>query len=468
MMNDTATSAVSRRTFLKTSAALAAGAALGAHRLTAAAVAPLILPGHARGADGQVAASNRINLAFIGTGRQVFYANLPMFLASTDVQVVAVCDVDRWRADQARQKVEATYAEAAPSGNYKGCAVYEDFREVLARPDIDAVMISTPDHWHAYMAIAAAKAGKDVALEKPISLSLTEGRAIATAMKQHGRIFRTDTEVRTQPYFHRLCQIVRNGRIGQVQRVMVTVPKNPDPIDGIPAPMPVPADLNYELWQGPAPEHPYTQQRVHYPRGGLAFVAGQNPGWFQITDYNLGNINNWGDHMLDITQWALGTERSGPVEVSGRAEFPSNSLWDVPRNFVVRYRYANGIEVDYTDAGRASVRIEGTEGWIEHTWFKSDGFKAHDPALLKWKPGPSDITLPLADEKEDFISCVKSRRETIIPAEIGHRDASMAQIAYIAARLDTKLRWDPVAEKFPGNDEANAMLSRPMRAPWKI
>lgn len=468
MMNETATSAVSRRTFLKTSAALAAGAALGTHRLTVAAVAPLILPGRARGADGQVAASNRINLAFIGTGRQMFYANLPMFLASPDVQVVAVCDVDRWRADQARQKVEAAYAEAAPSGNYKGCAVYEDFREMLARPDIDAVMISTPDHWHAYMAIAAAKAGKDVALEKPISLSLTEGRAIATAMKQHGRIFRTDTEVRTQPYFHRLCQIVRNGRIGQVQRVMVTVPKNPDPIDGIPAPMPVPADLNYELWQGPAPEHPYTQQRVHYPRGGLAYVADQNPGWFQITDYNLGNINNWGGHMLDITQWALGTERSGPVEVSGRAEFPSNSLWDVPRNFVVRYRYANGIEVDYTDAGRASVRIEGTEGWIEHTWFKSDGFKAHDPALLKWKPGPSDITLPLADEKEDFISCVKSRRETIIPAEIGHRDASMAQIAYIAARLDTKLRWDPVAEKFPGHDEANAMLSRPMRAPWKI
>lgn len=435
---------------------------------TAAVVGPLILPGRARGADGQIAASNRINLAFLGTGRQVHYANLPMFLASADVQVVAVCDVDRWRADQARQKVEAAYGAAAPGGTYKGCAVYEDFREVLARRDIDAVMISTPDHWHAYMAIAAAKAGKDVALEKPISLSLAEGRAIATAIKQHGRIFRTDTEVRTQPYFHRLCQVVRNGRIGKVQRVIVTVPKSPAPIDGSPAPMPVPADLNYELWQGPAPEHPYTQQRVHYPRGGLAYVADQIPGWFQISDYNLGNINNWGGHVLDITQWALNTERSGPVEVSGRAEFPTGSLWDVPRNFVVRYRYASGIAVDYTDAGRASVRVEGTEGWIEHTWFKSDGFKAHDPALLKWKPGPGDISLPLADEKEDFISCVKSRRETIIPAETGHRAASMAQIAYIAARLDTKLSWDPVAERFPGHDEANAMLSRPMRAPWKI
>ncbi len=262
------------------------------------------------------------------------------------------------RADQARQKVEAAYAATAPSGSYKGCAIYEDFREVLARPAIDAVMISTPDHWRAYMAIAAAKAGKDVALEKPISLSLCEGRAIANAMKQHGRVFRTDTEVRSQRYFHRLCQIVRSGRIGQVQRVIVTVPKSPELIDGFPALMQVPADLNYELWQGPALENPYTHQRVHYPRGGLGYVAGENPGWFQITEYNIGNINNWGGHMLDITQWALGTERSGPVEVSGRAEFPSNSLWDVPRDFVVRYRYANGVEVGYTDAGRASVRVE--------------------------------------------------------------------------------------------------------------
>ena len=435
-------------------------------RLGAAAVlAPLILPGRAR---GTVTASNRINLAFIGTGRQVAYANLPMFLASPEVQVVAVCDVDRWRAEQARQRVDAAYAQAAPSGTYRGCSVYEDFRDVLARPDIDAVMISTPDHWHAAMAVAAARAGKDVALEKPISLSVAEGRAITNAMAQHGRVFRTDTEVRSQPYFHRLCQIVRNGRIGQVRRLVVTVPRSPEPIPGFPEPMPVPADLNYELWQGPAPERPYTQARVHHPRGGLAYIAAESPGWFQISDYNLGNINNWGGHMLDIAQWALGTEHTGPVEVSGRAEFPTDSLWDVPRNFVVRYRYANGVEIDYTDSDRASVRVEGSEGWIENTWFRSNGFKAHDPALLKWKPGPGDLALPLADEKDDFIACVKSRRETIIPAEVGHRAASMAHIAYIAARLDTTLRWDPVTETFPGRPEANALLTRPARAPWAV
>jgi len=318
------------------------------------------------------------------------------------------------------------------------------------------------------MAVAAARAGKDVALEKPISLSVMEGRAIANAMKQYGRVFRTDTEVRSQPFFHRLCQIVRNGRIGQVRRLVVTVPRSPEPIAGFPAPMPVPSGLNYELWQGPAPDRPYTQARVHHPRGGLSYAAGESPGWFQISDYNLGNINNWGGHMLDIAQWAMGTEHTGPVEVSGRAEFPTDSLWDVPRNFVVRYRYANGVEIDYTDSDRASVRVEGSEGWIENTWFRSNGFKAHDPALLKWKPGPGDLTLPLADEKDDFIACVKSRRETIIPAEVGHRAASMAQIAHIAARLDTTLRWDPVAEIFPGHSEANALLSRPARAPWAV
>jgi predicted dehydrogenase len=446
---------VSRRSFLRRTA-------------LAACAAPFIVPGRALGAAGSVAPSNRINLGFIGTGRQVFYANLPMFLAQADVQVVAVCDVDRWRVERARDKVHEAYAETRASGTYQGCAVYEDFRQLLARPDIDAVMISTPDHWHAVMAVAAARAGKDVALEKPISLTLTEGRAIVTAMQQHGRIFRTDTEVRSNPRFPRLCEIVRNGRIGKVHRVIATVPKNPDPIAGYPAPMPVPPELNYELWQGPAPAHPYTQQRVHFPQGGLGYIAGQNPGWFQITDYNLGNINNWGGHMLDITQWALDTERTGPVEVSGRAEFPKNSLWDVPRNFEVRYRYANGIEVQYTDSGQASVRVEGTEGWIENTWFKSDGFKASHPDLLKWKPGPGEITLPMVDEKEDFIAGVKGRRETIIPAEVGHRAASMAQIGYIAAKLGGKFKWDPAKEKFPDSDEANRLLSRPLRGPWVI
>lgn len=436
--------------------------------LTAPLVAPLILPGRVLGANGARRPSDRINLGFIGTGRQVFYANLPGFLHSNEVQVVAVCDADRWRMEQAREVVNAHYADHRPSGTYHGCAMYEDFRDLLARPEIDAVMISTPDHWHAVMAVAALRAGKDVALEKPISLTLREGRAIVDACRQHGRVFRTDTEVRSNLYFTRLCELVRNGAIGRVQRVIATTPKSPEPIPGVPPPMPIPTELNYELWQGPAPEHPYTLKRVHHPRGGLAYKADENPGWFQITDYNIGNLNNWGGHVLDITQWALDTERTGPVEVEGRATFPTGSLWDVPRDYEIRYRYASGVEVEFRDAGPASVRVEGSSGWVENTWFKSDGFKASDPKLLKWKPGAGEIALPVLNEKDDFVACVRSRKETLIPAEIGHRAASMAQIAYIAAKLQTKLRWDPVAEQFPGNDAANRLLARPLRGPWQL
>jgi predicted dehydrogenase len=448
-------SPLSRRTFLR-------------HAAATAVVAPLIAPSRVLGANGNVAPSNRINIGFIGTGRQVFHANLPAFLWYKDVQVVAVCDVDRWRMERAREKVEEAYGEARASGTYRGCHVYEDFRELLARPDIDAVMISTPDHWHAVMAVAAARAGKDVALEKPIALSLREGRAIVTAMAKHRRVFRTDTEVRSNPRFPRLCEIVRNGAIGRVQRVLVSVPKDPRPIAGVPPPMPIPPDLNYELWQGPAPERPYTQQRVHHPRGGLAYLPGEMPGWFQITDYNLGVINNWGGHVLDITQWALDTERTGPVEVEGHGEFPTDTLWDVPQSFDVRFRYANGIEVEYRNEGRATVRVEGTDGWIENTWFKTDGFKASRPELLTWKPGPGELALPSVNEKDDFLACVRSRRETIIPAEIGHRASSMAQIGYIAARLGGRFKWDPAAERFPDSDEANKMLERPLRGPWTL
>lgn len=444
----------SRRSFLRQ--VLAAGAA------------PLVLPRHVLGSGGTPSPSRRINLGFIGTGQQVFFANLPAFLAAPEVQVVAVCDVDHWRLEQARDKVHATYAGAAPSGTWKGCALHRDFRQLLARPDIDAVMISTPDHWHAVMAVAALRAGKDVALEKPISLTLREGRAIADACTRHGRIFRTDTEVRSTPFFTRLCEVVRNGGIGRVQRVIATTPKSPLPIPGFPAPMPVPADLDYDLWLGLAPEKPYTLQRVHHPRGGIAYKADEMPGWFQIDDYNIGNLNNWGGHVLDITQLALGTERSGPVHVDARAEFPADSLWNVPRNYDVRFRYDSGVEVEFRDTGKPSVRVEGTDGWIENTWFQSGGFRASDPALLRWKPGPGDLAILAVSEKEDFIAAVLNRRETLIPAEVGHRTASLGHLAYISARLATPLRWDPQTEKFPDNSSASRLLDRQRRAPWTL
>lgn len=438
-----------------------------AMKASGALAAPLILPARVLGAGGAVAPNSRINIGLIGTGRQAFYANLPWFLAVADTQVVAVCDVDSWRMDQAKTKVEAYYAAKSPGGAYQGCAAYSDFRELLARKDIDAVMISTPDHWHAYMAVEAAKAGKDIALEKPISLSVREGRAIAEAVKRHGRVFRTDTEVRADGKFVQLCQVARNGRIGQVKRVLAGVPRESAPLAHYPAPMPVPPELNYELWQGPAPARPYTELRVHPGKGALA-SAFQRPGWMTIRDYSLGVLLNWGTHLLDIVQWALNTERTGPVEVEGCGEFPKDNLWDVLQRFEVRYRYANGVEVIYTCAGRPFVRVEGSEGWIENTWFQENGFTASQESLLRWKPGPNDLQFPRLTEKQDFVNCIKSRQETIIPAEIGHRTASMCQIGHIAIQTGARLQWNPETERFATHEEANRLLTRPHRSPWQV
>lgn len=467
----------SRRTFIK--------------KLLAVSVAPLVVPPRVLGRANTIAPNSRINLAMIGTGRQVFYSNLPWFLWSKDVQVVAVCDVDAWRVDQARQVVEASYANVSGTGAYTGCATSRDFREVLARGDVDAVMISTPDHWHAHMAVAAAEAGKDIAIEKPISLCVKEGRAITDAVKKNGRVLRTDTEVRACKPFHQLCQVVRNGGIGGVRRVLASVPKDPPPLDVWPATQPVPPELDYDLWLGPAPERLYTEKRVHYRQTGLDYTCGKPPGWMNILDYSLGVILNWGTHILDITQWALDTECSGPVEVEGHGRFPKHNLWDVLQaasrgadrrairfskhnlwdvlqEFKVRYRYTSGVEVIYTNGGMPCVRVEGTEGWIEYTWFKDNSFKASSPSLLTWKPGPNDITLPCVGEKEDFVSCVRSRNQPIITAEIGHRAATMCQIGHIAASFGNKLKWDPMAEQFIGSDAANALLTRPYRASWPL
>jgi predicted dehydrogenase len=187
-----------------------------------------------------------------------------------------------------------------------------------------------------------------------------------------------------------------------------------------------------------------------------------------ITDYSQGVILNWGTHILDIVQWVLDTERTGPIEIEAEGEFPKDSLWDVLQRFEVRYRYASGIDVTYSNAGRAFVRVEGTDGWIENTWFQSDGFIASTPELLKWKPEPGEVRFPLISEKQDFVNCIKSRKETMIPAEIGHRTASMCQLGHIALRTGAKLKWNPDTERFDGHAEANRLLLRPQRDPWAV
>lgn len=420
---------------------------------------PTLVPRQVLGQPGVPAANSRLDIGMIGTGRQAFHANLLPFLVSPDTRVVALCDVDAWRLERTRQKVVDHLSVTGPAAATT-CFVTRDFRELLARPDVDAVMISTPDHWHAYMAIAAAKAGKDVALEKPITLSVREGRAISDAMTRYARIFRTDTEVRFANEFRLACELVRNGRIGRLQRVEAGVPREqpalpPPPVE------PVPAGLDYRNWLGPAPERAYSEARVH-PRENLA----GRPGWMQIQDYSLGMILNWGTHLLDIVQWANGTERTGPVEVEGQGTAPSGMLYDVLQGFDVRYRYANGVELSYRMAGRPYVRFEGSEGWIESEWWKP--MQASRESLLKEKPGPGELQLPLVNEKLDFIQGVKSRKETLIPAEVGHRTATLCHLGWIAIGVGKRLRWDPEREQFTNSDEANALLARPCRDPWTL
>ena len=407
---------------------------------------------------GAAAPSNRITIGMIGMGRQARHTNLTPFLLSPDAVVVAVCDVDRWRLDNAKQSVDEGY------GN-NDCTAYRDFRELIARDDIDAVMVSTPDHWHVPIALAAVRAGKHVSCEKPLTLSIAEGRLLADAVREAGVTFRTDSECRSHPDMHRAAELVRNGCLGALQRIVVTVPKG-DEAGGSAEPMPVPEELDYELWVGPALMHPYTLDRVH------PVQAYTRPGWMRCRDTCEGMVTNWGTHLLDVAQLAHNSERTGPVEVEGTGTYPApdSGLWNVLLNFQARMRYADGVEVDYRIAEAPYVRFEGETGWIQSTWFPGGdlkaGLTASSDELLQTELGDDAIRIPRREDKEDFIYGIKTGEPTMADAEIGHRTCSMGQLAHIAIQVGRKLEWDPGAERFRADDEANAMLTRPIRGDW--
>ena len=392
-------------------------------------------------------------------GRQAYYSNLKSFLAASDVQVVAVCDVDTWRLDNARKAVEEHYGKERAAGAFRGCSVYKDFRELLDRPGIDAVMISSPDHWHVPMAIAAAKAGKDICCEKPLTLSIAGGRALSDTVKRYNRVFRTDSEFRSHACFQRACELVLNGRIGKVHTIRTGVPAGD--VGGKAEPeMPVPDELDYEMWLGPAPYAPYTLNRVH-PRQSYS-----RPGWMRVPDYCEGMVTNWGAHLNDIAQWGNGTDRTGPVEVAGSGKYPRDGLWNVLLSFELEYKYADGVKLFY-NISQPHVRFEGSAGWIQAD-YNDRSLKAEPASILKSPIGPDEIHLPLKSEKRDFIDTVKTRGQTLADAEVGHRTNSLCQIGHIAIQLGRKLRWNPEAEKFINDDPANRLLSRPMRSPWRL
>lgn len=439
----------SRRRFLRRTAALAGGAF----------TAPMLAPGSVFGADGTVAPSNRITVGFIGTGRQATYANIPGFLREPDAQAVAVCDVDRWRLEQARQLVEQTYAKKTPAGTFRGCAAFSDWRELLARKEVDAVMISTPDHWHVPMAVTALRAGKDVACEKPLTRSIAEGRLLSDLVKRTGRVFRTDSEFRSNKTMHRAAQLVRNGTLGKLQRIVTRTPKDPTLA---PQPeMPVPEELDYAMWQGPAVRRPYTVQRVH-PRHDTK----GRPGWLCIRDYADGMMANWGAHLNDIALWAADLDHTGPVAIEGTGTYPPpGNLWDVIAEFDVTFRYASGVTLRcLTD--QPLIRWEGTEGWIEVKY--PNEIETHPESLLRWEPGPNAVRLPFkSSEKRDFLDAVKTRGPVLYDCEAGHRNNSLAHLSLVAIDLGRRLQWDPQAERFIGDDAANARL-KPItwHEPW--
>ncbi|HUT25835.1 MAG TPA: Gfo/Idh/MocA family oxidoreductase, partial [Sumerlaeia bacterium] len=349
---------------------------------------------------------------------------------------------------------------AAKGGASAGCAQYRDFREVAARDDIDAVSIATPDHWHALPAIAAAKAGKDIFLQKPLTLTIEEGRALSDTVRACGRVLQVGSQQRSEWQFRFACELVRNGRIGELRTVKVGFGVDP-PTTAQPV-MPVPRNLDYDLWLGPAPTAPYTEKRVH-PQKGYG-----RPGWLRISDYGSGMITGWGAHHLDIAQWGMGTERTGPVAIEGEAEYPREGLWDVHGPFRIEYTYANGVTVICADNGRnkQGILFEGTEGWV---YVRRGAIDAHPKSLVASMIGANEAHLYKSDDhKGNFIECIRTRAETVAPVEIGHRSCTVCLLGEIAMRLGRKLRWDPAQERFIDDEQANRMWSRPMRSPWSL
>ncbi len=406
--------------------------------------APYVVPARVLGAE---APSKKITVGMIGTGSHGTAHNLKRYLEQPDARVRVVCDVDTNHMRAARDIVNARYGNS-------DCAMTKDFREVLARRDIDVVMISTPDHWHTLISVLALRVGKDVQCEKP-TYSIDEGKVLIREVRRHKRVFQTSTEDRALGHYRRMVELVRNGRIGKVQRVEVILPRHPE-FAGDPTPQPVPPELDYDMWLGPAPQAPYTKDRVHYTFR-----------WIQ--DYSGGIICDWGTHLFDTAQYALNIERGGPVEVEGTGTYWSEGLFNTVKDYDVTYRYAGGV-VMTCRPGKPSMRFIGTDGWVGNEGWDAP-VQASSPEILNARIGPDEFhfTGNPAGEHRDFLDCVKSRKDPYFPVDIGHRVSTVCHLGNIAIRLGRKLRWDPESETFPGDPEANALCRiRDMRKPWSL
>jgi predicted dehydrogenase len=422
---------------------------------------------------GQTAPSNRINVGAIGVGRISRGHDLPGIWQFDQARIMAVCDLDGKRVDQAKMLINGVYSKKTDKP-YDGVTGYHDYHELLANKDIDAVVISTPDHQHAILAVDAVHAKKDVYLQKPASLTIAEGRAMSNAVMASGQILQIGSQQRSWKQFHRACELVRNGRIGEVKHVEIGLPGDPSGPDA--PPMPIPSNLNYDAWLGSTPEVYYTEMRVH-PQDGFS-----RPGWLRCEQFGAGMITGWGAHHVDTAHWGMNTEYTGPVEVWGTAEFPTHGLWDVHGKFLTHAIYSNGVTMDISGDFPNGIKFYGTEGWIfvtrDEMVTPTDSGKpaaapqpltASNPKILLSVIGPDEVHLYQSnDQHGNWLECIKSRKAPTAPAEIGHRACSTCLIHHIAMKTKRRLYWDPIKEHFKNDDEANCMLSRPQRAPYMM
>ncbi len=433
--------AISRRGFLRKGALLVGSVGV-----------PCVVPSAALGLAGTVAPSDRIAVGCIGMGiRGTQLAN--GLLENSDVQVVAVCDVSEDQRRKARTLVERR------SG--RGCAAYNDFRELCSRADVDAVSIASPDHWHVLHSLEAARRGKDLYTEKGLGLSVAQDWALRAACRRYGTVFQWGTQQRSSSNFRFACELVRNGRIGKLHTMLVGAPHDfafpAQPIQ------PVPQGLDYEMWLGPAPWAPYTYQRCRPWTPEESYSI-----WYHISDYCLGGIGGyWGIHHVDIAQWGHGGQATGPIEVEGTAEFPAGGLADCAVRWKVRVTYADGATMVYTDneQNQQGVVFQGTEGWV---YVRRGHIEAEPKSLLSTKIGPDEIHLfESPGHQRNFLDCVKTRQRTIADIDDAVRSDTISHLVDICTRLGRKIRWDPRRERILDDPEAGRMLSRAMREPWR-
>ncbi|HWS00664.1 MAG TPA: Gfo/Idh/MocA family oxidoreductase [Prolixibacteraceae bacterium] len=394
----------------------------------------------------------------IGTGRQAVHANLENgFLKLDNCRVIATNDVDMWRMNKATKIINDAYSKAGKS--YKGVKEYNDYRDLIANKDVDAVMVSTADHWHAPATIAAAQAGKHVSMEKAFTIAPAWGKAVVEAVKKAGVTGRLDSEFRSIRQFNRAVELVHNKAIGDLTEVEVGVPGELNGSAPGPLPtMPVPKELNYDMWLGPAFQAPYTMKRVHEPG-----TIDSRPGWLRIPDYCNGMITNWGAHLNDIALWGMKKEYENPITAEGTGTF-DKGIWQTITAFDIEYKYADGMRLKYK-IDLPFVKFIGTDGWIRVEY--PDKLTASSDEVLKYESAANDVSYKdTLTDKADFLRGIETGKPTLEPLEVGYNVYFLTMMGLISIELGTKVTWDQKTGQFVGDNAANSKLIRPFREKW--